>query len=246
MIQIIAVVLLTAHVFLSWRYFNWSKTLFFRDIKNQVPSGFGYGAAMAYCAPPGGFAPRMMMRSMPMPMAQHNSGFGGGVQFAACSAAPPQPLGGMRSFGFARKCKRSSPVVEMACLSADSISDDAADFDMSDSCEAEEMKPETKEKKAEDKLTTLVDLQSSDGHFRWGEAVAAHSGKTKDELMATRPDFVSAEDPWITAIVISMLQAMKEEEELWELVVAKAKKFLSKMFSNDQVEKMLSEAAKLI
>ena len=92
----------------------------------------------------------------------------------------------------------------------------------------------------------LIFIQSSDGHFIWGVVISTYTDKSKDELMTQRPDFVSNDDVWITAIVISMLEAMKDEEELWELVVRKAKAFLSKMLNGDQVERLLTAAAKLI
>lgn len=95
----------------------------------------------------------------------------------------------------------------------------------------------------EDKLTTLIGLQSSDGHFRWDDAVAKYSGSTKEDLLSKRQDPAISDDIWITAILVAMLESMAEDKDLWELVVLKAKKFLAKTMSQDQMEKLLATAA---
>jgi hypothetical protein len=101
-------------------------------------------------------------------------------------------------------------------------------------------------KKEEDKLTALVDLQTSDGHFKWGDGLERFAGKTKEELMANRPSFAGHDDLWVSAIVIVLLEAMEAEKELWELVVAKARKFLAKSLTQQQIEMLLAEAGKLV
>ena len=98
----------------------------------------------------------------------------------------------------------------------------------------------------EDKLTTLIDLQSSDGHFRWDDAVAGYLGSTKDELMSKRADAAISDDIWITAVLIAMLESMAADKDLWELVVLKAKKFLAKTMNQDQMEKLLAAAASVL
>ena len=101
-------------------------------------------------------------------------------------------------------------------------------------------------KAEEDKLTTLIDLQSSDGHFRWDDAVAGYLGSTKAELMSKRADAAISDDIWITAVLIAMLESMAADKDLWELVVLKAKKFLAKTMNQDQVEKLLAAAASVL
>jgi hypothetical protein len=198
---------------------------FCRDIKNQVPSGFGFGAAMAYCSPPMGFS---QVRAMPMM-------FSAQPMAMMCGAPPPRMLA-------RKKCLSGGPVCGgMAFADSDLNMDsyDAGEMDVVEMCLSES----SKAIKVEDKLTSLVDLQSSDGHFRWDDIVSSHAGKTKDELMLKRPDATVNEDLWITAIIITMLEAMKEDKDLWELVVMKAKKFLAKTMSQDQIEMLLVAAA---
>ena len=98
----------------------------------------------------------------------------------------------------------------------------------------------------EDKLTTLIDLQSSDGHFRWDDVVAGFLGSTKEEVMSKRPAVAGSDDIWISAVLIAMLESMAEDKDLWELVVLKAKKFLAKTMAKDQMEKLLTAAAGIL
>jgi hypothetical protein len=108
----------------------------------------------------------------------------------------------------------------------------------------QEEQPE-KPAKEEDKLTSLIDLQCSDGHFKWGDGLARLTGKSQEDLAAKRPAFAGSDDLWLTAIAIVLLEAMSAEKDLWELVVQKARKFLAKTLKNDDIEKLL-EAAKQI
>ena len=98
---------------------------------------------------------------------------------------------------------------------------------------------------AEDKLTSLIDLQSSDGHFRWGEILTVCTNQNKEELTAKRPSFAGNDDLWLTAIAIALLEAMEKDMYLWELVVQKARKFLAKHLLQEEVKKLI-EAAKQI
>ena len=107
----------------------------------------------------------------------------------------------------------------------------------------------------DDKLTSLIDLQCSDGHFKWGEVLASLTGKNKKDLSAERHSFAGSgscsggsgvDVNWLTAIAIVLLEAMTAEKELWELVVQKAKKFLAKTLAEEDVAKLLLDAAKQI
>jgi hypothetical protein len=105
----------------------------------------------------------------------------------------------------------------------------------------------------DDKLTSLIELQCSDGHFKWGEVLASLTGKNKKDLSAERPSFAGSgsggsgvDVNWLTAIAIVLLEAMTAEKELWELVVQKAKKFLAKTLAEEDVAKLLLDAAKQI
>ena len=98
---------------------------------------------------------------------------------------------------------------------------------------------------AEDKLTSLIDLQSSDGHFRWGEILTVCTKQNKDELTTKRPSFAGNDDLWLTAIAIALLEAMEKDLDLWELVVQKARKFLAKHLTLEEVQKLIEAAKKI-
>ena len=97
----------------------------------------------------------------------------------------------------------------------------------------------------EDKLTALINLQFSDGHFRWGEILAVCTKQNKDELSAKRPRLARNDDLWLTAIAIALLEAMEKDLDLWELVVLKARKFLAKHLSPEEVKKLIEAAKKI-
>ena len=97
----------------------------------------------------------------------------------------------------------------------------------------------------EDKLTSLIDLQSADGHFKWGDSLERLTGKSREDLAAKRPSLVDSDDLWLTAIAIVLLEAMTAEKDLWELVVRKSKQFLARTLKSEDIEKLL-EAAKQI
>ena len=98
---------------------------------------------------------------------------------------------------------------------------------------------------AEDKLTSLIDLQSSDGHFRWGEILTVCTKQNKDDLITKRPSFAGNDDLWLTAIAIALLEAMEKDLDLWELVVQKARKFLAKHLTLEEVQKLIEAAKKI-
>jgi len=180
-------------------------------------------------------APMMMACSAPMPQ--------------MCFRSAPMIGGG----GFAVLKSALQPELETACF-MDSAAD-GMDAGCEEECDvykksldlngggANVEEPEVVE---EDKLTTLIGLQSSDGHFRWNEAVAKHSGSSKEDLMSKRPDSGIGEDIWITVILIAMLESMAEDKDLWELVVLKAKKFLAKTMTQDEMDKLLTAAAGIL
>ena len=226
---------------------------FCRDIKNQVPSGFGYGVPMALmaCGPP----MPLMAGGPPMPL-------------MACGA--PMAMPQMMCLRSAQLCSGFSSVKKAAFYANDDldcVSTEEADLQCDEMEASDEMDADDNEevqddvvgiewssydganvskKVEEDKLTTLIDLQSSDGHFRWDDAVAGYLGSTKAELMSKRADAAISDDIWITAVLIAMLESMAEDKDLWELVVLKAKKFLAKTMAKDQMEKLLTAAAGIL
>jgi len=206
-----------------------------RDIKNQVPSGFGFhGMPMAYaCAAP-------MMRSMgspPMPMLCRARS--SGIRMRSLQQAAPK----------AAFMMAGEPQLRSASPYEDFAEHEDEDFSMELDCISTDSPVMAVQEKVvvqeEDKLTSLIDLQSSDGHFKWGEVITRCTGKSKDELTSKRPSFVADDDIWLTAVVVALLEAMTDEKDLWELVVQKARKYLSSHLKEEEVEKTIESALQI-
>jgi hypothetical protein len=207
-----------------------------RDIKNQVPSGFGYGGRML-----GGMPMMAMCMAAPAPRCGMRSKLRGGGPMKMADSAPESFSADLGSFG-APQARISSKSYDMSAADEEDMEDSAES--LGSPIEEQEEQPE-KPAKEEDKLTSLIDLQCSDGHFKWGDGLARLTGKSQEDLAAKRPALAGSDDFWLTAIAIVLLEAMSAEKDLWELVVQKARKFLAKTLNNDDIEKLL-EAAKQI
>jgi len=92
-----------------------------------------------------------------------------------------------------------------------------------------------------DPLTALIDLQGFDGYFSWGRIITEKTGKSKDDL---KKEFAESSDDkfWITVLVVAILEAMDKEKDLWELVVAKARKALNKDVDKQILDKLFAKA----
>jgi len=169
-----------------------------RDIKNQVPSGFGYGMPCG--------------RGMQRPMCG-----GGGPPAPKPPKRKKVQIRRMTGGGNAPCRKKSTTRAGEFMMGGGRSTDDDGMEEYSTGSEESTGKPAEQETvvQEEDKLTSLVDLQSSDGHFKWGEVITRCSGKSKDELTAKRPSSVTNDDLWLTAVVIALLEAMTNEEDLW-------------------------------
>jgi len=201
-----------------------------RDIKNQVPSGFGYGMPMAMACR-GGAPMRMMCMSAPPPMPM----FGGGPQGGAMLRSAPKAAFMMADHAQVESASCPDEDENCAMDAMDCISTDSSSMPMEQKAAVQE----------EDDLTSLIDLQSSDGHFKYGDVITRCTGKSNNELTAKQPSFVTDNDLWLTAIVIALLEAMTNEKDLWELVVQKARKYLSNRLKEEEIEKII-EAARQI
>ena len=220
-----------------------------RDVANQVPYGFGFGAPVAMC---GGGMPvmmksmkysrckqresAMMVDSIAAPMAggplrssQKKPGAAPPVLMAARGAAPSAPM--------AAACAAVPPPAammkdclggfDMECSQSLPVLEDkkkkkkvmSNDEDFAMECEEES-------KKSEDLLTDLVNLQSSSGLFGFGSSVEKALKMDSKTISDRNPDCKNVgDDVWLTVLVIKFIE-MKfgQEKDLWELIVMKAKK----------------------
>jgi hypothetical protein len=227
-----------------------------RDIKNQVPSGFGYGMPMAMACRE---MTSMSARST-LPICGSGPQGGGMIEYrkysvcsnmkwAVMSESAPRRVSNKKCLK-KRKTRMAAfmmanhaQVESASCPGRDEMGDFAMDWVSTDSPGMPmEQKAAVQE---EDKLTPLINLQSSDGHFKYGDVITRCTGKSNDELAAKQPSFVTDNDLWLTAIVIALLEAMTNEKDLWELVVQKARKYLSNRLKDKEMEKII-EAARQI
>ncbi len=95
-----------------------------------------------------------------------------------------------------------------------------------------------------DLLTSLIDLQSSNGTFRWGPAAEQALGP----LALGSQDEFDQED-WLTALICAYFKLkMSTEKELWELVARKARTILMKRANGnkDRVERLERKAEEFV
>lgn len=77
-----------------------------------------------------------------------------------------------------------------------------------------------------EKLHALIELQNFEGSWTFSDRLADITGVGKDEF--ARPEAGTA---WVTVLVIAFLEfRMREERDVWELVVAKARFWLDTQF----------------
>ncbi len=198
-----------------------------RDIKNQVPSGFGYGMPRGMASR--GAAPIMMYRRESF----HKPVYGGSSSLSRTRMRNVTTLA-PKAAVHAQIESLSHPAAEMDPFALDCFLTNSSGMPM-----------EQKAAVQEDKLTSLIDLQSSDGHFKWGDVITRCTGKSNDELATKRPSFVTDNDLWLTAIVIGLLEAMTNEKDLWELVVQKALKYLSNLLKEEEMERIFKAARQI-
>merc|ERR1711879_959309 len=209
-----------------------------RQIQQEVPRGFGgygpmVGAGVAPITPLACFAAapatkrvarqergvmRMRMRlssaAMPMPLPPPMAS---GCSFGATANS----LGPLRSSLKKPNRSESSKVydcdveeeeMEQYDMNMDSFWDsDQDDLDCAE----------------QDDLEKLINLQLANGSFKFGKCF----GHSEEEMKKSCPSGESFE-VWITACAIAMLEKKyKNDKDLWELVVDKAKKFVKSNIS---------------
>lgn len=96
-----------------------------------------------------------------------------------------------------------------------------------------------------DSVTDLINLQSSDGHFKWNDVIYSQTGFDKDYLMKLKPLNVS-EQIWLTIIVITLLQKNTKNKDVWELVVKKANEYLINYLKIEELYKLSKHAKQII
>ena len=123
------------------------------------------------------------------------------------------------------KCRARKKSVEPQISSIESLSDSidlssSAGFDSSlfDGCQPE---PNS------DSLTNLINLQMANGSFKFGQAFQALIRKTEVEIIERCATENEDQTTWLTVLAIVLLEMkFPNDNEIWELVVKKAKKYI--------------------
>lgn len=105
-------------------------------------------------------------------------------------------------------------------------------------------RPKRERRQSVDSLTEIIHLQSAGGMFKWGPPLETAFKKSATEALAAGAQGNVAESVWITALVVAYLEGkMVEQRDLWDLVVAKAKSYLTSQLGNDSdVQSILKRA----
>ena len=93
-----------------------------------------------------------------------------------------------------------------------------------------------------DSLTNLINLQMANGSFKFGQAFQALIGKTEVEIIERRATENEDQTTWLTALAIVLLEMkFPNDNEIWELVVKKAKKYIQSN-GKSQVDDIIQSA----
>ena len=127
------------------------------------------------------------------------------------------------------------PISELESLhnSVDLSSSAGFDGSLFDGCQAE---PNF------DSLTNLINLQMANGSFKFGQAFQALIGKTEVEIIGRYAMENEDQTTWLTALAIVLLEMkFPNDNEIWELVVKKAKKYIQS-HGKGQVDDIIQSA----
>ena len=134
-----------------------------------------------------------------------------------------------------RECRATGPV------------DDCMDSNMSDMNDTEESgsegkgspRPETDQ----DRMHELIALQAFDGSWKWTERLFSVVGMEEQKVKAALAGFDEAVAA--TMLVVAFLEGkMSDEEEVWEMVVEKAKGWLEERVGQAKYEAGLATIMK--
>ena len=93
-----------------------------------------------------------------------------------------------------------------------------------------------------DSLTNLINLQRANGSFKFDQAFQALIGKTRVEIIERCATENEDQTTWLTALAIVLLEMkFPNDNEIWELVVKKAKKYIQSNGKN-QVDNIIQSA----
>ncbi len=96
-------------------------------------------------------------------------------------------------------------------------------------------------------LMALIGLQRASGAFAWGDPLEKVLKLKKEEALTKKPEGV-LEEAWLTALAVTYMEATEEhEEDLWSLVVEKARRFVERNVTEEgEIKRMWEEAKKIV
>lgn len=228
-----------------------------REIKNQVPQGFGFSRA-AKMQQRGG--PMMMqcsaasipgaMMSAPAAMMDIPALLENGLQKKKSASRAKACGGGMGggptlSFGAA-----PSSTGENALFDSVRMRSNCADHDDEESEEAltdSEDSTITPAKPTSATIEGVIGLQSAKGFFSWGSAMEVLIQKSKEDVMKAQPKEIASAREWITIVALALIQTMfANDKDLWELVVEKSLKVLKKENPEVDIQAAIQQAKALL
>ncbi len=93
-------------------------------------------------------------------------------------------------------------------------------------------------------LMALIGLQRASGAFAWGDPLEMVLKMKKEEALARKLEGMP-EEAWLTALAVTYVEATEEhEEDLWSLVVEKARRFVERNVTEEGERKRMWEEAK--
>lgn len=134
------------------------------------------------------------------------------------------------------KVKRSAPVTSTANESVAGYSSLDMDTQTEDFTETSDLQPQ-KQLSDEDKMHMIIEMQEFDGSWKSTDALFNLVSVGKADIKTGVDDKVQS-----TALAIAWLETkMKSEEDVWEMVVEKAKSWLEGVVGSAEIEKVLSQ-----
>jgi hypothetical protein len=99
-------------------------------------------------------------------------------------------------------------------------------------------------------LMDLIDLQKSNGAFKWGMALERQLNMVeKEDIVAMGKKVQCFDEPvWLTALAIAIIESkFSSEKDLWDMIVVKGREFIWKQSQDARRGDVIIEvAAKVI
>ncbi|TRY77470.1 hypothetical protein TCAL_10676 [Tigriopus californicus] len=214
-----------------------------REIKNQVPQGFGSSPGNAMMQRRGGpimmscMSEAMSISDPPMAMrkmkksASRGRGGGGGGGFSAMSSDNLILDAQCGTFG-------STKAMDVGAQEMDDCEEES---DSTDSVDA------ITTTKTSSSIEGVIGLQNAKGMFSWGPAMETLTQKSQDEVMKAKPVEVASSQAWITIVAVALIQKQfANDKDLWELVVEKSLKILKKQCPEVDIQAAIQKANALL